>query len=767
MPARCWLLAGLASLAFVEAAPAAAAGRVRLNIPAGPVVAAVAALALQARVSIGYAGALPTRRIAALRGTFTADEALARLLAGSDLVAVRLDAGAFRLQRRQPGVRQPASGGPSVQEVVVQGVKRRETLSSVPFAVRVLIPAREPSLQDRAPTTADAAALAGDVQLTNLGPGRNRIFIRGVADSAFSGPTQSTVSIYLDDARISFDAPDPDLRLVDVERVEVLKGPQGSLYGAGALGGIYRIVPAKPQLGERFALFAVQGGGRSEGALSGGLEGVVNLPVGRHAAARLAAYALDDGGWIDDVRRGLDDVNRTRTVGGRASVRVELGGDWTAEIAATGQSLRARDAQYAVRSVGGRRRASPVAQPSDNDFGNLRLAASGSWRGLQVDSTTSVVGNELDNSYDASAAAAPSAGPVVYRESQSLRMATHETRISDPARQRPWVVGVSLLSERSDFHGHTLRGAGGAPPTYELQRDFAEAAVFAEASQNLTQALEATLGLRLALSQAENETKGAPRVRDRKALLAPTAALSWRPRADLQLYARYASASRPGGLNPSGQPARFDADELQSLELGARYGDPEGRLGLTLEAFGIRWREIQSDLLQSDGLTATANVGDAHNLGAELAAQWNLGSGWRLDAQGVIQEAEIQPVTPRALDRREAGLPAIPQVSGRLAVARDVDLGPFHGAFQLSARYVGRSRLSFDPALDRRMGGYGVLDASASLSRGAWRVSVAAYNLLDEDADTFSFGNPFAVGAEDQRAPLAPRSLQARVERRF
>ncbi|WP_447412480.1 hypothetical protein, partial [Clostridium perfringens] len=73
----------------------------------------------------------------------------------------------------------------------------------------------------------DVALGLEGLSLTNLGPGRNRQFIRGVADSPFNGPSQSTVAVVLDEARITFDAPDPDLRLVDMERIELLKGPQG------------------------------------------------------------------------------------------------------------------------------------------------------------------------------------------------------------------------------------------------------------------------------------------------------------------------------------------------------------------------------------------------------------------------------------------------------------------------------------------------------------------------------------------------------------
>ena len=81
---------------------------------------------------------------------------------------------------------------------------------------------------------------------TSLGPGRNKIYIRGVADSSFNGPSQSIVGQYLGDVRLTFNAPDPDLQLYDMRRVELLEGPQGTLYGTGSLGGILRLVPNGP-----------------------------------------------------------------------------------------------------------------------------------------------------------------------------------------------------------------------------------------------------------------------------------------------------------------------------------------------------------------------------------------------------------------------------------------------------------------------------------------------------------------------------------------
>ena len=84
---------------------------------------------------------------------------------------------------------------------------------------------------------------------THLGAGRNKLFIRGIANSSFSGPTQSPVGQYFGDMRTGYSGPDPDLKLVDMDSVEILEGPQGTLYGSGALGGIVLLKPNMPQIG--------------------------------------------------------------------------------------------------------------------------------------------------------------------------------------------------------------------------------------------------------------------------------------------------------------------------------------------------------------------------------------------------------------------------------------------------------------------------------------------------------------------------------------
>ena len=80
------------------------------------------------------------------------------------------------------------------------------------------------------------------LQTTALGAGRNKLFIRGIADSSFNGATESTASLYLDDVQIAFAGPDPGLKLYDIGEIEIAEGPQGALHGSWSIGGIVRLI---------------------------------------------------------------------------------------------------------------------------------------------------------------------------------------------------------------------------------------------------------------------------------------------------------------------------------------------------------------------------------------------------------------------------------------------------------------------------------------------------------------------------------------------
>ena len=143
--------------------------------------------------------------------------------------------------QRQPVFRALTTPAEPIQQAEPQDIvvtaSKRDTLSQRFAGQWVRIDGDEFKPLGVAGTEAIEARSVG-FSSTHLGAGRNKLFIRGIADSSFSGPTQSPVGQYFGDMRIGYSGPNPDLKLVDMNSVEVLEGPQGTLYGSGALGGI-------------------------------------------------------------------------------------------------------------------------------------------------------------------------------------------------------------------------------------------------------------------------------------------------------------------------------------------------------------------------------------------------------------------------------------------------------------------------------------------------------------------------------------------------
>ncbi|MEG8055710.1 TonB-dependent receptor [Sphingomonas sp. 22L2VL55-3] len=230
--------------------PAHAAERRVIAVAPGPLDRAIAVLAQQSGVDIGSAEPGLSRVMTrGARGRLTAAAALDQMLAGTPYTAQRLGGGSFRIVRRAV-VRQPVARErqpkrpltpPPVEvspEIIVTATKRATSRLRFPGALTILRPSSGVNIRNDAANGMDEAIAATPIlQSTALGAGRNKLFIRGVADSSFTGPTQSTANVYFGEVPVAYNGPEPGLNLYDVDQVEVLEGPQGTLYGAGAIGG--------------------------------------------------------------------------------------------------------------------------------------------------------------------------------------------------------------------------------------------------------------------------------------------------------------------------------------------------------------------------------------------------------------------------------------------------------------------------------------------------------------------------------------------------
>jgi outer membrane receptor protein involved in Fe transport len=237
----------------------------------------------------------------------------------------------------------------AIEEVVVTATRRETALQVTPMSLSVV--GAQTLRQTRADDFADFAKLVPGLTFIDSGPGNKRYALRGL-----QSPGEPEVALYYDEIPISgipggsLDTGDsqPDLKLWDIERIEVLRGPQGTLYGNGSIGGAIRIISTRAQLNEFAGETQVIAGDSEGGDASYRVNQMLNLPlVPDRLALRIAAYGGRHGGWVDRrVRDDIalpqlarDDINDEKTWGGRVSMNLQATEAWNLTAIAYYQRL--------------------------------------------------------------------------------------------------------------------------------------------------------------------------------------------------------------------------------------------------------------------------------------------------------------------------------------------------------------------------------------------------------------------------------------------
>ena len=382
------LLVGFASLT-AEAYAQEAERRYELRIDRGSLLTAARSIREQTGVEIVYSFDLADENgLSPVHGQYTLEQAFAIMFEGTDLTGSLTESGMIVITR-QLGVEAPyreadmntetvkrgllasvyalmfGAGGAVAQDadgvaiseasaqrqldtIIVTATKRAQDIRDVPASISVI--SAEDIERRSLVNASDYLNSIPGVSFIDSGPGLNQAVIRGIGLSQLE---QATVSTYFGEVPLTdsvsgaseIGGAATDLKLVDLERVEVLKGPQGTLFGSGAMGGVIRNVPAAPKLnvfeGDLTAGLALMS---DSDDVSNSLTGVVNLPlVNDRLALRVVGYRFDTAGYIDRVSTpavaaasattGLpvdqrEDVNANLYVGGRASLLFQATDDF-------------------------------------------------------------------------------------------------------------------------------------------------------------------------------------------------------------------------------------------------------------------------------------------------------------------------------------------------------------------------------------------------------------------------------------------------------
>lgn len=221
----------------------------------------------------------------------------------------------------------PESDDDIIAQIIVTAQKRETALQDVPFSVGA---ASEEQIRNSGATNiVDLSRNFAGLTITDLGPGQSQVAIRGISAGQVvrdQPGVKESVGVYLDESAISVALFTPDLELFDLDRFEVLRGPQGTLFGAGSSAGTVRYITRQPQLGEFGGTAAVEGYTGSDTDVGGGIKGMINAPIGQTAAVRLVGYYNELAGFIESYYPGRgvrEDVNGGEKSGARVSLLIQ------------------------------------------------------------------------------------------------------------------------------------------------------------------------------------------------------------------------------------------------------------------------------------------------------------------------------------------------------------------------------------------------------------------------------------------------------------
>ncbi len=673
------------------------------------------------------------------------------------------------------------------QKVVITANKRSEKQREVAGTVSVLdggdLERRGSRDQE------DSLKLTPGVQFNKGDIASNTITIRGIGTSTTnegSGAQQGPTGQYLEDVPLA--APTGkgvvlDVLSWDLDRVEVLRGPQGVLFGSGSLGGAVRYLYNKPRMNTFEASikgeYAQASGG--DGKLS--LFGMLNAPlVTDTAALRVVLFDRKDPGYIDNLGTGTKDANDVHQTGGRVLVSVKPTKGLVATLVASTQKSEQGDTFSVSPDPTRLEHTAPnnSTRSSQTDFYSLTVDYD-----LGAHTLTSITGHFKNKSsalIDDTELFA-SVGlvlPQVYRPTSGSGDATsQELRIASNPGGGPlsYVAGVFYQTSKSNGVGQQIdpSAAFGIATLVDLTSSSkgTETAIFGDTEYTFGGGWSAGAGARWYKTTTETlqtgTTFGAPSnvgpLSGDDSGVTPKLTVKYRFGENLW-YGLASKGYRYGGVNgpPSNNP--FKSDGLWNYETGVRLAPAAGLL-VDLTAFYMDWKDAQFTYFEVvNGLPSSSisNVGKARSIGLEAALRYRLNSTWDVNASvayidATTQVAVVIPSGGPTSITAPAGskLPGTPDWQAALqANARFA--GPFdtQGRFNATYTYLG-DRVMFLGG-NKPADGFGTLDLGLNFASGNWTVAAGLANVANEKGVLSITGAPAGVGSFAQYFLQRPRT---------
>jgi outer membrane receptor protein involved in Fe transport len=571
----------------------------------------------------------------------------------------------------------------AVEDVLVTALRRESTARETPISLSALT--SEDLERARARELADLQAQVPGFSVIDNGPSNTRLVIRGI-----QGVGEPIVGLHYDETSMSGvvgasnDAAGstPLLSLIDVERVEILRGPQGTLYGSGAMSGAVRVLWQKPSLEQAFRAH-IEGNTIDDGSDGWKADGVANIPIAGDALqARVVAYGEHRGGYLDNAFLGQSDSADTDVSGARLSLRSMIDGGTAIDLTAAWQDSRGDvplwnlgledfEADNQVRILN-RDEISLLSLTGTHAFGsvNSMVSLSRTTRTVaQVQADVSYqFGTNINNAAvcqrlrGGGAPCSPAVQAtfndyvrsmipgVVYPVQDSTSYSAEGRLSSSAGSQLDWTAGVYYTSRKGELEnrGRNVDASTGdlvVPAEYTFQRqvdeELKQLAAYGEATWHATKRLDLTGGARLFRYEREvggGTTQGldlinAPLIAYRKTQADEDGAVfrlnsAFNVASNHLLYLEASQGYRPGGANQvvnlPAELVAYEPDRILNFEVGSKSSWFDDRLTVNADVFRMDWRNMQVSGSRPDGLFRfISNAGKARAEGFELEAAYH------------------------------------------------------------------------------------------------------------------------------------------------
>jgi iron complex outermembrane receptor protein len=692
----------------------------------------------------------------------------------------------------------PSAQDVNSQDIIVTAQKRTQLLIDVPQSITVISQA---SLEkQQASSFQDYLKLVPGLQVDQATPGAGRLILRGLN----AGGVASTVSVYVDETPFGSSSGlvnggvlAGDFDTFDVGRIEVLRGPQGTLYGASSLGGLLKFVTNAPNLKKTEARGRVAIESTEGGSLSYRANAVINVPLSPTLAVRASGYYNKLGGWIDSIGTSGKDIfgftlksdvkkniNRAEIYGGRASLLFKPSDGVDVRLTAIAQNIRTKSPSVVesdpntLQTLYGRPTLSKFADEFGNvdyrvyngllnyDFGVATLTSSTSYstqrQSFQQDATFNLSG------LIRAALGAPANDFYLDQNTDSKKF-TQEVRLASAKGGRfEWLVGGYYANEK----GLIFQNFVAADPSTQaplpfpftlgqvnLKSKYQEYAGFANATVHFTDQFDLDFGGRYSHNKqsAAQTASGVlagnvpvnTNLRSSDNVFTYSVAPKYKFSRHASIYARIAKGYRPGGPNviapnaPANTPVSFKPDTVTSYEVGLK-GETENRMfSWDVAAYHIDWKNIQL-LTVVNNFGVNINGASAKSDGAEFTLTYRPVRGLVASVNGAYTNSRLRADTPTQVGGRKGDrLPFTPpfSLSGNLDYSWSLSSGStaFVGG---SARYLSRQTADYDNTFrtangsQRKVPAYTVVDLRAGVDVGRLSVEAFVRNLTNADGKT-------------------------------